>query len=444
MWLIALLIPVLNSGVNAETELTVERAVNLGLQNDETYLIAAEELERASGQIREAWSGALPRLDFNGRYTRNLEIQKVFVSFPEEMGGDQTFKMGTNHNYAFGLSLTQPIFLGGKVGGALKIARFYEAYAKHRLDQTRHDVVYEIKRKFFMAKLAGDVVAVYSDAIRQAELNYGNVEKLFDQGMASEFDLLRAEVELANLRPQLIKARNDSTLSILDLKNKLGLPDDEQIALSYQFDSTGYEETSDLEAGLSHASEQHPALLQQEYAVKGYEKAIGITKADRWPQVILQSSYDVVSQTDQFRPPHNSWSDSWSASVVMSFPIFDGRAVSGRVKQARANYNQSRYLERQIRENVLLAVRSAYMSWQEAVASLKSQKRTIAQAEEGLRIANLRYSNGIGTQLEVLAAQTANTQAKVNYIRAIYDYELAAAGFLKAAGYEPVGSGDER
>jgi outer membrane protein TolC len=130
--------------------------------------------------------------------------------------------------------------------------------------------------------------------------------------------------------------------------------------------------------------------------------------------------------------------------LVLSFPIFEGRAVSGRVKQARADYNQSLYLERQIRENVLLAVRSAYMSWQEAVASLKSQKRTIAQAEEGLRIANLRYNNGIGTQLEVLAAQTANTQAKVNYIRAIYDYELAAAGFLRAAGYEPVGSGDER
>ena len=161
------------------------------------------------------------------------------------------------------------------------------------------------------------------------------------------------------------------------------------------------------------------------------------------PQLTLESSFDYINQTSTFKPPSDSWTTRWSASLVLSFPIFEGRAVSGRVMQARTDYNQARLLEQQIEENVLLAVRSAYASWQEAVASLQSQERTIAQAEEGLRIANLRYENGVGTQLEVLAAQTANTQAKVNYINAVYDYELAIAGFLRAAGYEPNVAGDK-
>jgi len=434
---------ILNTAAVAQRELTLDDAVALGLTNDETYLIAKEELERASGQIREAWSGALPRIDFTGRYTRNIEIPEIVVELPEDAGGNQTFKMGTDHNYSLALTLTQPLYLGGKVGGALRVARYYANYAKQRLVQAKHDVVYEIKEGFFVAKLAGDVVSVFENAIDAAELNYGNVKKLFDQGMASEFDLLRAEVELANLRPQLIRARNNSEIAKINLKNRLGISADEGIILSYEFDTNDVNENPDLESGLAYAVENHPAIMQQQYAVKSYDKVIGITKADRMPQLVLQSTFDYMSQTNTFSPPSDSWTRSWSASLVLSFPIFEGRAVSGRVMQARADYNQARFAERQIEENVLLAVRSAYASWQQAVASLRSQEKTIAQAEEGLRIANLRYQNGVGTQLEVLNAQTANTQAKVNYINAVYDYELAVAGFQRAAGYDSTLSGAE-
>jgi outer membrane protein TolC len=441
-WLLVLvLIP--NVTALAQRKLTLDDAVSLGLQNDEKYLIAKEELERASGQIREAWSGALPKIDFRGKYTRNIAIPEVAVELPEAMGGDQTFKMGTDHDYSLALTLTQPVYLGGKVGGALKVARYYASYAKQKLLQARHDVVYEIKEGFFMSKLAGDVVSAYDDAINAAELNYGNVKKLFDQGMASKFDLLRGEVELANLQPQLLKARNDSEIAQINLKNRLGINAAEEITLSYEFDPADLSENLDLESSLTYALKNHPAISQQQYVVKSYNKVVGITKADRMPQLMLESSFDYINQTSTFKPPSDSWTTRWSASLVLSFPIFEGRAVSGRVMQARADYNQARLLEQQIEENVLLAVRSAYAYWQEAVASLQSQERTIAQAEEGLRIANLRYENGVGTQLEVLAAQTANTQAKVNYINAVYDYELAVAGFLRAAGYEPNVAGDK-
>lgn len=434
---------ILSPVASAQRELTLDDAVALGLQNDEKYLIAQENMERAAGQIREAWAGALPRIDFTGRYTRNLEIPENVISTPDSTGEMQTqkFKFGTDHNYSLGVTLTQPLYLAGKIGGALKVARYYASYAKYGLKQMRHDIVYEIKEAFFMARLAEDAVKVYEDAVAAAELNFGNVRRLFDQGMASEFDLLRAEVELANLRPQMIRAENDSEIAMINLKNRLGLPATEELSLSYEFDPTHLQEKPDLRSGLTHARESHPAILQQEYAVKSYDKAIGITRADRLPQLVLQSSFDYISNTNELSPPSDSWSKSWSASLVLSIPIFEGRAVSGRVMQAKADYNQARYTARQVEENVLLAVRAAYASWQQAVESLRSQEKTIAQAEEGLRIANLRYENGVGTQLEVLNAQTANTRARVNYINAVYDYELAVAGFLRAAGYAPTLSG---
>ncbi|MBU2624849.1 MAG: TolC family protein, partial [candidate division Zixibacteria bacterium] len=161
------------------------------------------------------------------------------------------------------------------------------------------------------------------------------------------------------------------------------------------------------------------------------------------PQLLFSSTFAYQAQSEEFSPPSNAWTKSWSASLILSFPIFDGRANSGRVKQVRADYNQSKYVARQMKENVLLSVRSAYGSWEEAVASLQSQEKTIEQAEEGIRIANLRYAGGVGTQLEVLSAQTANTQAKVNYINAVYDYELSVAAFERAAGYEPTIRGEE-
>lgn len=416
-------------------DLSIDDAIDLGLKNDETYLIAKEDLERSAGRVREAWSGALPRLNFDGRYTRNIEIPEIVIA-------DQSIKFGTTNNYTLGLTLTQPIYLGGKVGAGLAIAKYYRNYANNKLKQTRNDVIYQVKQAFFNAKLAKDVVAVYEDAIKQAELNLENVKKQHDQGMAAEFDLLRAEVELANIKPQLIKSRNDSELAEINLKNKLGIQTDEEITLLYEFDSSELDRSLDLESGIEYAEKNHPSIISQDDLVKSYDRAIGVTKADGRPQLYFSSTFEYQAQSEAFSPPGDAWTKSWSASLVLSFPIFDGRGNSGRVMQARADYNQSRYVARQTEENVLLAVRSAYGTWQEAVASLQTQEKTIEQAEEGLRIANLRYQGGVGTQLEVLSAQTANTQAKVNYINAVYDYELSVAAFQRAAGYEPTVRGD--
>jgi len=410
-----------------QIELTIDEAVELGLQNDETYLIAKEELDRAAGQIREAWAGALPRLDFQGMYTRNIEIPEVVIA-------GQSIKFGTKNNYSLGLTLTQPLYLAGKVSGALKIAKYYRSYAEYKLQQAENDVIYEIKRAFFGAKLAADMVEVYENAIKQAELNLENVQKQFDLGMAAEYDVLRAEVELANLKPLLIKSRNDSGIALIVLLNRLNVPGDQEVILKYEFNPADLYDQVNLQTGMFHARNSNPVILQQDYLVKSYDKAIGIRRADRLPQLYFMSSYDYSGQSDEFRPPSSAWTDSWSASLILSFPIFEGRAISGRVMQAKADYNQSRYLARQVRENVLLSVKAAYGSWQEAVASLKTQEKTVEQAEEGLRIANLRYNSGVGTQLEVLSAQTANTQAKVNHINAVYDYELAVAEYQRAVG----------
>jgi len=420
----------------ADQNLTLRDAIELGLRNDETYLIAKEDLMRASGLVREAWGGALPNLDFSSSYTRNIEIPEIAI-------GKEKMPFGTRNEYAVGLTLTQPIWLGGKVFGALKVAKYYRSFANYKLEQTRNDVIYEIKNAFFSAKLANDVVEIYQDALKQAELNLANVRKIKDQGMASEFDLLRAEVELANIKPQLIKARNDSQLALINLKNRLGFDPEEDIELVFEFQKSELDNELNLGDALRYADARHPSVQLQEKLVSSYDQAIGIAKADGRPQLAFQSNFQYQQQTDEFSPSSDGWSDSWSASLVLTFSLFDGRSNSGRVMQAKADYNESYLTLRQIRENVLLAVRSAYATWEEAVASLETQEKTIDQAEEGLRIANLRYESGIGTQLEVLSAQTANTQAKVNYINAIYDFELAVAGFVRAAGYKPEITGEE-
>lgn len=424
------------SSAIAERTLTLTDAIKLGLENDETYLIAEEDLYRARGRVREAWGGALPNLNLNAYYTRNVEIPELTIA-------GQTVKFGSENEYLLGLTLTQPIWLGGKVFSGVKVARYYRNYADYKLKQTRNDVIYEIKQGFFNAKLADDVVEIYEDALEQAELNLNNVQKMHEQGMAAEFDLLRAEVEVANIRPQLIKAKNDSQLALINLKNRLGVDPEEDILLVYEFDDAELDKELSLSQALSHALKDHPSIHLQENLVKSYNEAVTIVKADGRPQLSFQTSYQFQQQSDRFSPAEGNWTDAWSASINLTFAVFDGRANSGRVMQARADRNESRLLLRQIRENVLLSVRSAYASWEEAVASLETQEKTIAQAEEGLRIANLRYESGVGTQLEVLSAQTANTQAKVNYINAIYDFELAVAGFIRAAGYQPDITGDE-
>ncbi|MBD3219040.1 MAG: hypothetical protein GF310_12265 [candidate division Zixibacteria bacterium] len=409
--------------------LDVDSAVALALERNKTYLSALQDKVKAEGDIREAWAGALPTLTFDGAYTRNLEL-------PELVFQDQRFKIGTTNNYRLGFTLDQTLFGGGKVFNALVAARFYDKYAKEAVKLARLQVIYGTKEYFHSVILAQDNVGVAQDAVKTAEENFQVVQSQYNQGLVSEYDKLRAEVELANLLPQLTSARNNANIVLTNFRYFIGYKSMEELSLEFDFEIEDTIPTPDLKKSIEQALERRPDYVGQDYLIRAIEKGIGIARSGRLPSLYFTASMSWEASIDDMWPGGDDWIRSSSLGLNLSFPIFDGLESSGKVKKAKADYIKGSLEKQQIEDAIRIEVEEAIGSIEEAKKRLQWGQKTIDLAEEGLRVANLRFKNGIGTQLEILSAQQALTQAKTNYVQAIYDYQVSLAKYDKAVGFD--------
>jgi outer membrane protein TolC len=332
--------------------------------------------------------------------------------------------------------LTQPLYVGGKVGSALKIAKIYRDYSTEKVRQVEKEIIFSAESIFYSAVLAESNLEVMKKADRQLSYNLEIAEKYFDQGMISEYELLRARVEKLNIEPQLVAIESEVSLSRKRLKSFLGLPLDDKIELITDISDTSLTDIPSLDSLTTMAINNRPEIKQARLQKKGYDKAVRIARGDwLYPSLYANASYQVTASSNDFRIDERELSKSWTASLLLSIPIFDGARTIGEVRKAKVDYYQAVLNEQQIFDDIRLEVEQAYDNLNLAGKALALQRETIAQAEEGMRIADLRYESGIGTQLEVLSAQTALTQARTQFAETVYNFRLAKAALKKATGY---------
>jgi outer membrane protein TolC len=258
----------------------------------------------------------------------------------------------------------------------------------------------------------------------------------FDAGTVPRFNVLRAEVELANARPRLISARHALRIAKNNLANLLGLNvpqstfEDIPLTLSGQLEAEPY--NIELPRAVALALENRTELSALRKAEALRKEDIVNAKADYQPALQGYFGYDV----------HNSIlsqdlavvKNGWIGGVQMTWNIFEGRRTQGRVTEATANYDRARVDLDDAARRIELEVRTAYSRFVEAREVLDSQKKVQEQAEEALRLARARNEAGTGTQLDVLSAQTALTEARTTQIQALHDYAAARAQLQRALG----------
>jgi outer membrane protein TolC len=420
----------LSASTAAQTVLTVERAREMALTNNRQYLSAKQELNRAQGNIISARSGALPQLSLSGGYTRYLKPQEAFFA-------GQKIQISQDNEYSAYLSLTQPLYVGGKVGAALAVAKVYRKYAEEKVREAEASIIFGAEAMFFETALAGANLEVLQKAYDQLNLNLEIVEKYYQKGLISEYELLRARVEKANIEPKLIAAESQVNMTAKKLKSYLGMSLEDSVIIAADLSDTAEVETPSLDSLVKLGLQLRPEVKQAEYQKQAYDKAVNIAKGD-WllPTVGAGITYGVSASSNNFRLGKDNVSNTLFASLSLNIPLFDGARTIGEVRKAKVDYYQAVLKEEQTRDEVRLEVEQAYDNLKLARRALEAQRETIAQAEEGMRIANLRYQSGVGTQLEVLSAQTALTDARTNFVQAIYNYRLAKSGLKKAAGFD--------
>ncbi|MFH1699394.1 MAG: TolC family protein [Candidatus Zixiibacteriota bacterium] len=425
--------------VNAETiVLSREKAVALAVERNERYQAALLERERIQGQYVEARAGAFPRITFDGQYLRNIDLQSSVLTMTDDEGETDKFtlRFGTPHNYSFGFSLYQPLYAAGKVGTAIKIAKYGFSYTDELIRAARHDVAAEADKAYLNAVTANEAAQVFRDAELVAQANLDVVQKLYNEGQTSEYELLRSQVQVANTRPDRIRAENDADHAMNYLKNILALEPDTEIELGTTIEEISIPELS-LDDLISEAIASRPEIAQSREMMNINEKLVSIAKSGYKPDVGINSRVQWDSFKDDIGKTSlagDSWNRSWNVSVVLNWPIFSGFETGGKVQQAKVDYNQSRLNNSQLKRQIQLEVRDAVGKVNEARQRVEALGETVSQAERGLAIGEVRFENGIGTQLELLDSQVALTTARVNRLTALYDLAVAVSSLKRAVG----------
>jgi outer membrane protein TolC len=410
--------------------LTLEKSISLALSQNPYHLAAEERLKVARAQLREAVAGFLPSLNSEGLHTLT---EKLFIlEFPSFIPGEppQRIPFDFTKDYQFALNFSLPLFTSGRLRSGYKQAKYNFRSTEEAVRQSKHITVFNAKKAFYGYLLTKDFAQVAEEAVDVAEKHLKNVKSLYKVGMASKFDLLRSEVQLANLKPQLIRAKNNLKIAELSLKTLLGVDLSQPIEIKGFLTYEPFE--PDLEESVSEAMLKRPEIGQLRYQKQMAGQGLKLARASNLPSIALSATYNFWADQLNFRK--DTWQSFYAVNLVFTIPLFNGFATSARVAQSKAMIKELDFTQKGLIDTIEFEVRQAILRLEEAKESLLSQEKNVEQAQESLRIAELNFSEGLATTLDISSAQAALSQAKTNYSQALYDYVISLAELDKAMG----------
>lgn len=411
--------------------LTLKQGITLALERNETLQMARQELSKARQQIREARAAALPQIDFSTNYTRNWQLPTFIFDTPL---GQQKVTIGTRHDLVNILSLRQALYTSGKVGAALKVAHLFEDFSTEQLRTERQRVRSAVEIAFSDLLLAAEMLRVSDQALVRARANLEQVESLRRGGRVADYDLLRAQVQVAEMRPDSIAARNGLELARMNLKNLLGIDLERPLRIEADFRTETRLDLHQVEDLVQQGMERRPELRQATHQVEMLAQAIRITGSASRPSLDMNSRGQLQLQSEEFDLWNQEDRRSLSTGLSLQIPLFDGFRTGALVEQAKLDESRGQLALEQLRRSVELQIRQAWLSLRETDARLDAHRDMLAQAEEGLRLATSRYQQGFATYLEVLDAQLMLTRAQTERERDRRDRAVALVQLEAAVG----------
>ncbi len=428
MMMAALALCTLGATAQETLRLTLDQAIEIALSDNPTIEVADQTVELKKISDKETVMGLLPEASLSGAYTRTIKKQTMVM-----MG--QKIEIGIPNQYQGGLTVSLPIF-APTLYKSMKLTKTDVALAVEQARASKQDLVNQVTKAFYQMLLAQDSYAVLEKSYAQSEANFNIVKAKFEQGKVSEYDKISAEVQMRNLQPSVISARNAVELSRLQLVVLMNIEPEINIVLDGNL--ADYEEA--VFAGVLTADnslENNSSLQQMDLNTRMLQQTLSLNKQNFMPMVALQFNYMYTCMTDNFKFKDYEWNPYSNVSLSVSVPLFKYSNFSAMKKtniQIAQLMKNRDYTARQ-----LAMQQQSYLNSMAASAEqVSSNKEAITQAQKGRDIAEKLYEVGRGTVLELNSAEVALTQARLTYAQSIYDYLTAKADLDKLQGKEYV------
>jgi outer membrane protein len=419
-----------------QSPLTLEEAVRMAIDRHPDVGKARAAADSLKGKVREVRAQALPDVQFVADAMRLRDPSLLNASgldkFPEELRN--ALVPSAVNLFDYGLTVKQPLFTQGKVGTALRLASIEAEGSVSEIDRAQQDVAIGTVKAYFDFLWAQRYRDLVFETQEQKTLHAEMARARYRNGVATEVDVLRTEVAVANGVPDLVRADNAIRQARALLNYYIGRPLDFATRLAGDFEQKPLEQ-KDATGLEQEALRRRPELQRLHIAERSAATQLDLAKAENRMRADFSGSYGLAARLPENLV--NRTFSRWTASVNFSFPIFDGFKRSGLVWQATANQRAARLEREKLEQQIRLAVQQAFDEVQSSAETIGAARANVSQAEKVLKMMQDNYKYGAATTLDIVDAQTAVSVARSNLLRGLRDYSVARANLRWAMGQTP-------
>ncbi len=435
--------------LQAQKSYTLEEAIEEALRNNHQAKMALSSIDSAEAVVDEAYGYAYPSVDLSGTYYRYIKKSKmpfpdfeamltnatyqIFAAegvetsqgtFDEEMLKQRLMPVGytlqsffLSNNFETKVEVSQILFNSAVFRGISVSGEFLEV-TQTMLKSTVADIVRDVKMAFYGVILAKEYLEISEAALANFEKNYENVKSLHNGGLVSEYDLLQAEVSLENFRPQVITARNSLKNARDGLKLLLGKNPDDEIDVSgdLQYSDDSISALQDL-VKQAYKSNYQLQTLQKKRQVD--EALIDLHRSEYWPMISAFGNYSYAGSSDDWN--FQTYQSSM-VGVNLQINLFKGNRTNKKIEQAQIGVQQTDEQIAQLKHYLASQIRTKILELEKVKTVLAAQERNVSLAQRALEIAERRYKEGEGTQLEIFNSEIELRQARTNRLKSVYEY----------------------
>ena len=406
---------------------SLEESIAEALDKNWSLKAVEEKIDQAMNVKNQARAEFLPKLSTAYGYTR-LSEERTFRS---SLSGEK-ITVGTQDNYAWTGTVTQPLFTGFALVSSFKLAKLGLDQSEMEVELEKLDLTLKTKEAYFNILIADKAVEVAGKDVESRESNVSVARSFHKVGMIPVNDLLKAEVELANGQQNLVKARNASRLVRAAFNTVLSRPVNAPVEvediLVYTPERVSFEEL------LSQALGNRPEIKLIDINLLQSDQEVCLARSKNYPEINM--TYNYIQEGDDPSVSGSRFHDKgrWEALAVCSWTFWEWGKTHYSVKEKESLKKELLQTRLALEDSIRLELKEALLSLATAEKNIPTTNKAVAQGEENLRVNEERYKAQVTTITEVLDAQTLLTEARVNYFRALYSHNLARARLERALG----------
>ncbi|MBQ4355253.1 MAG: TolC family protein [Bacteroidales bacterium] len=427
-----LCLPLLSAAQDS-VHVNLKQALEIALSENPTIKIADRNIEAKKYYKDEQIAALFPNVSASGSYQRTVQKQKMTMA----MGGSpMTIEVGTSNNYSAGISFSLPL-VAAPTWYNLKLSQIDVEAAVESARSSRISLVNEIKKAYYGMLLAKDSYRVLQANYANVEYTANNIADKYEQGLASDFDKLRADVQVKNQKPQLTSAENALALSTMLLKVLMGVDVNEPIIFDGQLsdfedEMLNYQVADAQTISLANNSD----LKQLEISQNSLDMSIKLLKASACPTLAFSGSAQYMTMANDFKFSDYNWFPYSVVGLSLNVPITAWIGTSYKIKEARLSQSNLEDQRKYVENNLRVSVNNNLSNIRNAMADMTSNKETMMQAQRAYDIVQKQFDVGMATWLDLNSAELALTQSRLLYHQSIYNFLTAKAELETLTGQE--------